>query len=191
MQPESSGYSAQLKSQFSKKPLNRLTDSVQSFIIPTRSRFSARNQRISAIYPTGWMDLSEIAGSFSTLLASQTCPQPSCTSLSPYDAMFYLLVGMLFYFAIVKFVFGKYLGNLLTLFFRVSMRQQQIREQVLQSAFPSLFTESGFCAFRVDFTVPFVSVLPCGEPNQFWLSFLCTPPCSSGRDLVSDQICIS
>ncbi len=52
--------------------------------------------------------------------------------------MFYLLVGMLFYFAIVKLFFAKYLANLLTFFFRASMRQQQLREQVLQSPFPSL-----------------------------------------------------
>ncbi len=55
-----------------------------------------------------------------------------------YDGLFYLLVALLFFFAIVKLFYGKYLGNLLTLFFRVSMRQQQIREQVLQFPFPSL-----------------------------------------------------
>ncbi len=54
------------------------------------------------------------------------------------DLLFYLLVALLFFFAIVKLFYGKYLGNLLTLFFRVSMRQQQIREQVLQFPFPSL-----------------------------------------------------
>jgi hypothetical protein len=57
---------------------------------------------------------------------------------SSYDAYFYLLVGILFYFALVKMVFGKYMSNLFTLFFRVSMRQQQIRDQVTQSPLPSL-----------------------------------------------------
>ena len=55
-----------------------------------------------------------------------------------YDRLFYLLLGILFYFALIKVVFSKYLSNLLNLFFRVSMRQQQIREQVLQSPLPSL-----------------------------------------------------
>ncbi len=55
-----------------------------------------------------------------------------------YDGMFYLLVVLLFYFAIVKLFFAKYLANLMTLFFRASMRQQQLSEQVLQSPFPSL-----------------------------------------------------
>jgi len=55
-----------------------------------------------------------------------------------YDGMFYLLMGVLFYFALIKVVFGKYLSNLFSLYFRVSMRQQQIREQVLQAPLPSL-----------------------------------------------------
>jgi Domain of unknown function (DUF4271) len=55
-----------------------------------------------------------------------------------FDSLFYLLAAILFYFALVRVVFGKYMGNLFTLFFRVSMRQQQIREQVIQSPLPSL-----------------------------------------------------
>jgi Domain of unknown function (DUF4271) len=54
------------------------------------------------------------------------------------DALFYFLVGILFYFALIKLLFDKYLKNLFTLFFRISMRQQQIREQVLQTPLPSL-----------------------------------------------------
>lgn len=54
------------------------------------------------------------------------------------DSLFYLLVGILFYFALIRIFFEKYFSNLLTLFFRVSLRQQQIREQVLQTPLPSL-----------------------------------------------------
>jgi hypothetical protein len=54
------------------------------------------------------------------------------------DTFFYLLVGILFYFALIRIFFEKYFSNLMTLFFRVSLRQQQIREQVLQTPLPSL-----------------------------------------------------
>jgi hypothetical protein len=54
------------------------------------------------------------------------------------DSLFYLLVGILFYFALVRIFFEKYFNNLMTLFFRASLRQQQIREQVLQTPLPSL-----------------------------------------------------
>ena len=54
------------------------------------------------------------------------------------DTLFYLLLGILFYFALIRIFFEKYFDNLLTLFFRVSIRHQQIREQVLQTPLPSL-----------------------------------------------------
>lgn len=54
------------------------------------------------------------------------------------DGLFYLIVGILFYFALTRVFFEKYFSNLMTLFFRVSLRQQQIREQVLQTPLPSL-----------------------------------------------------
>ncbi len=54
------------------------------------------------------------------------------------DSLFYLLVGILFYFALIRIFFEKYFSNLMTLFFRASLRQQQIREQVLQAPLPSL-----------------------------------------------------
>lgn len=54
------------------------------------------------------------------------------------DTLFYFLLGILFYFALVKLLFDKYLSNLFTLFFRISLRQQQIREQVIQTPLPSL-----------------------------------------------------
>jgi hypothetical protein len=54
------------------------------------------------------------------------------------DSLFYLIVAILFYFASIRIFFEKYFNNLLTLFFRVSLRQQQIREQVLQTPLPSL-----------------------------------------------------
>ena len=66
--------------------------------------------------------------------------QPPFQPHRPYskDRFFYLLVGILFYFALVRISFEKYFNNLITLFFRVSLRQQQIREQVLQTPLPSL-----------------------------------------------------
>jgi hypothetical protein len=55
------------------------------------------------------------------------------------EGMFYFLLCLLFYFGLFRLIFIKYLDNLNTLFFRVTMRQNQIREQLLQSPLPSLF----------------------------------------------------
>ena len=57
---------------------------------------------------------------------------------SENEPLFYFLVILLLYFACIKFFFSKYLDNLITLFFRATMRQQQIREQLLQTPLPSL-----------------------------------------------------
>ena len=54
------------------------------------------------------------------------------------DGLFYLLAGIVLYFALIKVFFAKYLDYVISLFFRGSMRQQQIREQLLQTPLPSL-----------------------------------------------------
>jgi hypothetical protein len=55
------------------------------------------------------------------------------------ELMFYFLAALLFYFGLFRVIFTKYFDNLRTLFFRGTMRQQQIRDQLLQSPLPSLF----------------------------------------------------
>jgi hypothetical protein len=88
------------------------------------------------------------------------------------DSLFYLLVGILFYFALIRIFFEKYFNNLMTLFFRVSLRQQQIREQVLQTPLPSLllnllfvFTSGLFACFLLHYS-RFGSVI------NFWILYL-------------------
>ena len=92
-----------------------------------------------------------------------------------YEGMFYLLMLMLFYFAIVKLFFAKYLGNLLALFFRASMRQQQLREQVLQSPFPSLLLNNLFIFSGGLYGAFLLRYYHFGNPDSFWFHFLyCT-----------------
>ncbi len=64
------------------------------------------------------------------------------------DSFFYLIVAILFYFASIRIFFEKYFSNLMTLFFRVSLRQQQIREQVLQAPLAFPFAECIVCHIR-------------------------------------------
>ncbi len=52
--------------------------------------------------------------------------------------MFYVLLALFFYFAMIKTVFSKYVNNLLAIFLRITLKQQQLREQLLQSPLPSL-----------------------------------------------------
>ncbi len=54
------------------------------------------------------------------------------------DGLFYLLTAVVFYFAMVRLLFSKYMNNLFAVFFRVSLKQKQIREQLIQSPLPAL-----------------------------------------------------
>ena len=54
------------------------------------------------------------------------------------DGLFYLILGLCFYFAFIRLFFSRYVSNIISLFFRASMRQQQMREQAQQATFPSL-----------------------------------------------------
>ncbi|HVY73889.1 MAG TPA: DUF4271 domain-containing protein [Puia sp.] len=88
------------------------------------------------------------------------------------DTMFYLLVVLLFYFAIIKLAYGKYLGNLLTLFFRVSMRQQQIREQVSQTPVPSLLLNLLFAisgGLYIGFLLEHEQYIQADQRNAYFL----------------------
>lgn len=60
------------------------------------------------------------------------------------DAVFYLLFGMIFVMALIKFFFPRYFTNLFRVFFNTSLRQSQLADQLLQAKLPSLFFNSFF-----------------------------------------------
>jgi Domain of unknown function (DUF4271) len=147
-------------------------------ITDTSIQFHTDSLRYSAIKPT---DLSRLPVSLKELLEENPNFNFSGKAIHirseqyeriSYDGMFYLLVGLLFYFAIVKMFFGKYLANLLTLFFRASMRQQQLREQVLQSPFPSLLLNILFVITGGTYGSFLLRYYNFGEPDRFWIHFM-------------------
>jgi hypothetical protein len=89
-----------------------------------------------------------------------------------HNTLFYALVAILFIFAFIKLWYGKYLANLFTLFFRVSMRQHQIREQVLQSPLPSLLLNGLFIISGGMYAAFLLRYFGFGRKTDFWLLFL-------------------
>jgi hypothetical protein len=90
------------------------------------------------------------------------------------ESMFYFLCALLFYFGFIRIVFIKYLDNLRTLFFRVTMRQQQIRDQVLQSPLPSLMLNILFvitAGLFLSFVADYYNIVP--GMNRWLLLFYC------------------
>jgi hypothetical protein len=147
-----------------------LTDSVTVYHTDTL-RYSAVKPPDSTPWPATWMTLLDGQPYFNFSGKPVHIRSERYDPVS-YDGMFYLLVFLLFYFAIVKLFFGKYLANLLTIFFKASMRQQQLREQVLQSPFPSLLLNLLFVISGGLYGAFLARFYQVGNPDRFWLHFL-------------------
>ncbi|MBL0134171.1 MAG: DUF4271 domain-containing protein [Chitinophagaceae bacterium] len=79
---------------------------------------------------------------------------------------------MIFYYALVRAFFPKYEANLFTLFFRATLRQQQLREQLLQSPLPSLFLNILFIlsgSLYISFLARYEGVL---QQLDFWILWI-------------------
>jgi len=133
-------------------------------------RYSARKPVDYSHLPVTWDELLATQPHFN-LNGKALHVQSAIYERSSYDIMFYLLLGMLFYFAIVRMFFSRYLSNLMTLFFRASIRQQQLREQVLQSPFPSLLLNILFL-FSAGLYVAFLlKFYQYGNAEMLWTHF--------------------
>jgi hypothetical protein len=90
------------------------------------------------------------------------------------ESMFYFLAALLFYFGFIRIAFLKYLDNLKTLFLRMTMRQQQIRDQVLQNPLPSLMLNILFIistGLYLSFVADYYNIVP--GMNRWLLLLYC------------------
>lgn len=85
------------------------------------------------------------------------------------EIVFYTIVALLILFAIIKNAFRRYLSDLFSSYFRTTVRQRQIKEQLLQSPLPSMF----FNVFFIFSTAIFVALLfqhfGLGNEAPFWM----------------------
>jgi hypothetical protein len=104
--------------------------------------------------------------------AADTGPPVEIHRANSKDTFFYLIVAILFYFASIRIFFEKYFNNLMTLFFRVSLRQQQIREQVLQAPLPSLLLNILFVISAGLYACFLLHYSRWGAGVNFWVLYL-------------------
>lgn len=88
------------------------------------------------------------------------------------EALFYIMAGLLFFFALVRLIFNKYVTNLMGLVFRGSLRQKQIREQLLQTPLPSLLLNIFFVLVAGLYVYFLLRNYNVGSHNSFWLLLL-------------------
>ncbi len=85
------------------------------------------------------------------------------------DVVFYSVIAVLLCFAFIRNSFSRYISDLFSSYFRTTVRQRQIKEQLLQSPLPSLL----FNAFFVISSALFLSLLiehfGIADQLPFWL----------------------
>ena len=88
------------------------------------------------------------------------------------EGMFYGVIGLLLFFAFIRNGFGRYLKDLFQTFFRTSIKQKQIKEQLLQSPLPSLLMNIFFILCAAFFLAIVLRYFGLGLEYDFWKLFL-------------------
>lgn len=65
--------------------------------------------------------------------------------LNSGEKMFYLILGIFFFFGLLRIIYSKYVGIVFRVFFNTSLRQSQLTDQLLQAKFPSMLFNLFFC----------------------------------------------
>lgn len=87
------------------------------------------------------------------------------------EFLFYLLVIILLGYAFLKNAFPKYFTDLFRLFFRTTLKQRQIKEQLMQTPLPSMLL-NGFFVITAGLYISFLLRHYNLEiPGGFWLGF--------------------
>jgi hypothetical protein len=88
------------------------------------------------------------------------------------EVLFYALIGLLLAFSFLKQAFPKYFNDLFRLLFRTTLKQKQIREQLMQTPLPSLLLNMLFIVsggLYIDLLLHHFNLAPF---DNFWLLFL-------------------
>jgi hypothetical protein len=88
------------------------------------------------------------------------------------EGIFYLMVGFLLFFALLNRLFPKYLSDLYRLFFRTTINQSQLREQMLQAPLPSLLLNIFFILTGGFYLASVFRHFGFQLADNFWLMFL-------------------
>ncbi|MFN2437798.1 MAG: DUF4271 domain-containing protein [Chitinophagaceae bacterium] len=85
------------------------------------------------------------------------------------EAFFYAAIVLLIFFALIRNIFNKYLQDLFRLFFRTTLRQRQIKEQMLEVPLPSLLLNILFILTGALYLNLVLKHYHLGDQYNFWL----------------------
>ena len=88
------------------------------------------------------------------------------------EPIFYSMVALLIFFALVKNGFGRYVDDLFKTYFRTGINQKQAKEQLLQNPLPSLLLNLFFVLSIGMFLTLLLQYFRMGLDFNFWLLYL-------------------
>jgi len=88
------------------------------------------------------------------------------------EGIFYGIMGLLLFFAFIRNGFSRYIKDVFGLFFRTTIRQRQIKEQMMQSPLPSLLLNLLFVLSAGLFATLLLRYYHLAASIPFWYLFL-------------------
>jgi hypothetical protein len=88
------------------------------------------------------------------------------------ELLFYLLIILLIIYALLRMLFPKYFSDLFRLFFRTTLKQRQIKEQLMQTPLPSLLLNGFFVVCGGLYITFLLQYFNLSQGENFWLLFL-------------------
>ena len=88
------------------------------------------------------------------------------------EMLFYVIVALLMIFALLKLGFAKYFNDLFRVFFRTTLKQRQIKEQLIQTPLPSLIFNGFFVASAGLYANLVLHYYEFTPVDNFWLLYL-------------------
>jgi len=88
------------------------------------------------------------------------------------ELLFYVIIALVIIFALFKLAFAKYFTDLFRVFFRTTLKQRQIKEQLMQTPIPSLMFNVFFVASAGLYATLLLHYFDFTPVNNFWLLYL-------------------
>lgn len=88
------------------------------------------------------------------------------------EALFYSIIALLIFFALIKNGFYRYLQDIVRTYFQTNLKQKQVREQLLQNPLPSLLLNLFFALSAGMFLALLFQYFKLGMEFNFWLLYL-------------------
>ena len=85
------------------------------------------------------------------------------------DMIFYSVIALLLFFSLIKNNFSRYLTDLFSSYFRTTVRQRQVKEQLLQSPLPSLLFNGFFVISGAVFLGLILRYFHLADRLPFWM----------------------